>query len=217
MVDTLAGILTIVIVFSPFVILIVWAVRYQRKMFAKSWNNVQDLFVAQKIRLTSQIPQKTTVILNLSGEFNEGSIEVKNIFIGAGKSRKMLTKAIIQSKHQIPNFRITHENIFTKMGEGLGIKDVKTGNEIFDRSFRLEISESEKGMIFTELMIREFILREKDFRGAVDCRNNVIQVAYYGAPGYKIALRQFTALFEMAMKVATMKFKGLGHSPGATV
>jgi hypothetical protein len=215
--DIVIGIIVLLLIFSPFAAIIYFAITYQRKMFTKAWVNVQDLFTKYQIRLQTQIPQKTSVLLQLQGEGKEGKFHVFNVVIGSGKSRQIITKITVQLTKKLPDFEFYRENIFTKIGETFGIKDVKTGDAEFDKVYRIYINEMYKDKIFSNEMITYFLSMRKDLVGRINCKNNMIEVQYYGVPGFKNATRQFTALFDAAMKILSVKMPNAGHSPGATI
>ena len=186
-------------------------------MLSKSWTNIESYFTQQGIRLTSLIPQKTTVLLNISAQIKDIKITVENKYVGRGKNKTLITRTCIIPPHSIPQFKITRENIFTKIGETLGWKDTKTGDVEFDKRFRLTMNKAEIGRVFTNELMSEFLTKRKDLYGTIECNNDVIEIIQYGVPGYKIGFKQFTNLFELGMKIAGTKPKVMGHSPGSFI
>lgn len=213
--NALATVILVILLLSPFALIIFFAVRFQRRMLERSWNNIQDLFSEYRIRLTSVVPENKRVIPDIYGETVDYKVRVYSYYVGTGKSRTLITTAIFDlNKFQLPAFVLGRENIFTKVGEVLGIKDIKTGDEEFDKIFRLQShSENETIQFFNDQLLRLFNDEKKGFYGKIESKGNRITVNYYGMPGFKIGLKHFKVLFKMTLALISAGSKIKGSSP----
>lgn len=184
-------------------------------MLIRSWTNIQDIFLENRIRLTSVVPEKTTVIPDIHGETDEFKIRVYSYYVGTGKSRTLITATIFELKKiQIPSFTLGRENIFTRAGEVLGIKDIKTGDDDFDKTFRLKSnSESETLRLFNDQLISQFKIEKKGFYGKIESSGKQLVMNYYGMPGFKIGLKHYKLLFKMSLAILSAGTKNKGNAP----
>ncbi len=217
MMDTIAGILTMLIIFGPFVLIIIWAVRYQKRLYKKAWDNVEELFNAHKIKITSTIPVKKTVMLQLTGQLNNNHVNVYNIVVGSGKSRQVYTKTeITLSGNSLPEFTIYKENIFSKLGEMLGHHDIKTGDEEFDKTFRLKSWKAEEARtltVFNDLARIEFLAQKKYFVGNIEIKQGKLTITILGVPGTKMLFAYYKTLLELSLYLIEKRSKLAGHAP----
>ena len=213
--NALATVILVLLLLSPFALIIFFAVRYQRKMLERSWVNIQDIFAENRIRLTSVVPEKTRVIPDIHGETEEFKIRVYSYYVGTGKSRTLITSTLFELKKiNLPSFTLGRENIFTRAGEVLGIKDIKTGNEEFDKTFRLKSnSESETLRLFKDQLIGQFNSEKKGFYGKIESSGKQLVMNYYGMPGFKIGLKHYRLLFKVSLAILSACAKNKGNSP----
>lgn len=201
--QALTTILLVLFLLSPFALIIYFALRYQRRMLAQSWENILNIFEENKIRVTSKIPEKTTVIPDVYGDTSAYQVRVYSYYVGTGKSRSLITSAVFSLKQtHLPDFTLSRENIFTKAGESLGIKDIKTGDHEFDKTYRLHsANESAVLPFFNDQLISVLNENKKSFYGKYESKGNSFTLSYYGMPGFKIGYKYFQTLFQLALVI----------------
>lgn len=206
---TFSVIIGVLFILAPFALIIFLSVRYHKKMLVNTWQVVLEIFTSHHINIIGQLPENKAVLINLNGEFSGHQIHVFNEYVGTGKSRTLITRTEIKLKDKVlPDFKIYRENIFTKVGEVIGIRDVKTGDEEFDKMYRLRAVDEIKVIdLFDAFLRSELITRKKDFYGSVEVKENVLNVYLHGVPGVKISRRHYIALFETAMILVNKKVK----------
>jgi adenylate kinase len=95
-----------------------------------------------------------------------------------------------------------------------GRKDIKTGDEEFDKTFRLKSnSESETLRLFNDQLISEFKSEKKGFYGKIESSGKQLVMNYYGMPGFKIGLKHYRLLFKMSLAILSAGAKNKGNSP----
>lgn len=184
-------------------------------MIKRSWENVLTVFNDHKINPRTVIPEKKQYQVNISGELNRNTINVFTEFVGTGKNRYMITKIdMIMTEQTLPDFVLYKETMFSKIGEFLGSHDIKTGDEKFDKEYRLKSTKADDAIrLFDDATRTELIAFEKDFSGTITCKGNRIICAITGSAGNKTAFKHFKCLFGIAIKFLQKKGRVQGHAP----
>jgi hypothetical protein len=206
----------LLLILSPFVLLIWWAIRFQKRMFIRSYDNLLQIFSENAVTLRSSIPENKAVMLKLLGEKNGHNIHVYSEYVGSGKNRTLITKTELLGINSQVEFIVYRENLFTKIGEALGTKDVKTGDHEFDKLYRLKSSSPDVVTLFTDKIRNEFISKHKLFNGTATFKNNKLTLVTYASPGNKFGLKHFKNTFELGLLFIEKKVSSKGgHSPAS--
>lgn len=199
--DILAGIILVTIILSPFVLIIFWAVRYNRRMMQRAWKSIQELLHEHQVIITTQVPEDTTSLPDISGETGDFRIRVQNYYTGTGKSRTLVTRTSFELKSRsLPVFQLYRENVFTRIGEMIGMEDIKTGDEEFDKGFRLKADAQDPLMpLFSYTVTSAFVQARKHFFGNISCKGDRLEFFTYSSPGQKIGLLHFRTAFDLCI------------------
>jgi hypothetical protein len=208
-VSFLGGLIITIIILTPFILILIFAIKFQKRILIRSWERIVYLFDFYKINLKSAIPEKKSVLPDLTGTLNGKRIRVFCVYVGRGKSRTLVTRVVIDLNETIyPKFNLSRENIFTKIGEKIGMKDIKTGHEEFDKTFRLKSEfENETIKIFTQSLLQLFVDNKKQFYGQIESFGERIEMTLFGTPGIKISLKQFEVMFYLTLCIIDTKNK----------
>lgn len=195
--SSLAITVTLIGVFLPFVLILFFAVRAHKKVLARGLQNTIQIFREHHAEAVNENQGKNG-LLDLNFIRKNTSIHVYNKYIGTGKSRTLITVAEVVYAEASPlQFKIGKENIFTRIGEKVGIKDSKTGFDFFDQTFRLTTeNQSANNSIFDIGLCSFFHERAKDFYGWIEVKNGKMSMVYYGLPGFKVGEKKFRAMME---------------------
>jgi hypothetical protein len=203
--DNAIGIIITLLIFTPFVLILVWAFRYQKKVYAKGWELMIDRMSSNNANITSLLPQDRRVKLDMAGSWNGNNIDIVNEWIGQGRGRTMITRMIMTfPKKTLPDFVLSKENLLTRAGEKLGIKDIKTGDAEFDRVFRLtsEFDEQATLRFFDDQLIQKLKRDQKHFMGEMSSKNNTLSVVINSLPGYRTMQPFFKTTFDLLIFTA---------------
>ncbi|MCE3228634.1 MAG: hypothetical protein K0S32_3185 [Bacteroidetes bacterium] len=212
--DVIKLIFGLILIVAPFVLLIWWAVRFQKRMMTRAFDNLLQIFTENNVTLRSAVPQNKAVLLRLSGEKNGHNIHVYSEYVGSGKNRTLITKTELLGINSPAEFTLYRENLFTKIGEALGMKDVKTGDDEFDKLYRLKSSHPDAAKFFTDRIRNEFVAKHKLFNGTTTFKNNKLTLVTYASPGNKYGLKHYKNTFELGLLFIEKKVSSMGgHSP----
>jgi hypothetical protein len=203
--DNVIGIIITLLIFTPFVLILIWAFRYQKKVYSRGWDLAIGLMDSHGANITSLLPKDKRVKLNLSGNWKGNNIQIVNEMEGVGKSRRMITKMFLAtSKKTLPDFVLSKENFLTRAGEKLGIKDLKTGDAEFDKRFRLTSEFEEQAVLdyFDDSLIGKLKQNEKLFFGEMISKSGTISVVIHSLPGHKSIQPFFKNMFELLLFAA---------------
>jgi hypothetical protein len=203
--DNIIGIIITLLIFTPFVLILIWAFRYQKKVYARGWDLMIELMDSHEANITSLLPQDKRVKLDLAGNRNGNNIHIVNEIEGVGKSRRTITKMFLTtSKKTLPEFVLSKENFLTRAGEKLGIKDIKTGDAGFDKVFRLTSEFDEQAVLrfFDDTLIGKLKQNEKLFYGEIISKSGTVSVVIHTLPGHKSMRPFFKSMFELMIFIA---------------
>ena len=203
--DNVIGIIISLVIFTPFALILIWAFRYQKKVYARGWELMIDRMNSNKVSITSLLPQNRRVKLDMAGSWSGNNIDIVNELIGQGRGRTMITRMVVTfPKKILPDFVLSKENLLTRAGEKLGIKDIKTGDAEFDRVFRLtsEFDEPATLRFFDDQLIQKLKQDQKHFMGEMISRNNTLSVVINSLPGYKTMQPFFKTTFDLLIFAA---------------
>ncbi|MEO9532944.1 MAG: hypothetical protein ABJG68_15430 [Crocinitomicaceae bacterium] len=132
------------IAFLAFIVaLIVWVVKYTKKVNARKRQFFQDL--GNKHNLQHLETKRSLTRLNsLSGKIKDMDVQIYEHIVGSGKSQQILTTVQLTPSPFDFEFRIGKEHFFSKTGKLLGMKDIEMGDEEFDKIFLLKSKEEDK-------------------------------------------------------------------------
>ena len=132
------------IAFLAFIVaLIVWVIKYTKKVNARKRQFFQDL--GNKHNLQHLETKRSFTRLNsLSGKIKDMDVQVYEHIVGSGKSQQIFTTIQLTPSPFDFEFRIGKEHFFSKTGKLLGMKDIEMGDEEFDKIFLLKSKEEDK-------------------------------------------------------------------------
>lgn len=176
------------------------------------------LFELHKISVRGNVPQKLPNYIQLNGSFNQSAISVYTKVVGSGKNKYVLTitDITLPSSFTLPKFTVYKENFFTKIGELFGSKDIKTGDEQFDKLYRLKADdESQALQFFSNQLIDAFLNYRNEFGGNISASGTKLSFSVTGVPGQQTSLKHFTTGLELCLKILSTKTKSsnMPHSP----
>jgi hypothetical protein len=206
--DNVIGIIITLLIIAPFIFIMIWAFRYQKKIYARGWEMMIALMNSNGVNITSLLPPDRRVKMDLAGNWNGNNIRIVNEIVGAGKSRRVITKMVLTlTSKTVPDFVLSKENFLTRAGEKLGIKDIKTGDTAFDKVFRLTSEFEEQAVLgfFDDSLIQKLKQNEKLFMGEMVSKSGAISVMIHSLPGHKNMQPFFKTMFELMLFTAEKK------------
>jgi hypothetical protein len=171
-------IVILVLVFLGFIALIVllfrWVINQNKKKVL-----LYTAF-AQKHGLQLETKKYLTAKLNdMLGEIDGYTISITEKMVGHGKNQQVWTTLNIAPSPFDFEFKIGKEHLFSKLGKGLGFKDVEVGDEKFDKRFLLKSKEPDKLKMLVDYNIQsELKAIDKDLRASIYGKSNSVEYSF---------------------------------------
>lgn len=210
------GVLFFLLFIGPIVGLIWLALAYQKRLYKRAWTNLLNLFSLHNIAIRGNLPQNFPNYIQLNGALDKNTISIYTKVVGSGKNRYVVTNLdiITPESESLPKFMVYRENFFTKVGEFLGAKDVKTGHTLFDKTYRLKTdNEPLTQLIFDTELVESFIKHANFFGGSISGQGNKLSYAVTGVPGQKTTFNQFSVALELCLAIVKTRTNNVPHSP----
>lgn len=181
--DTVLGTMITLLFLSFFAGIIVFAVYMQRRTYRKCWAN----FVVLADHLGIPAPDVNDKKLVRSMPFLAGQSKGAPFMIrmevrGSGKSRTYYVHFEWGIRSLNGNtLTIYREHFFAKIGKALGMNDIQTGFESFDKKFILRSNnESFAQSVFTDKLCAQFEEGAADFGAGFYLKENKLSYAQQG-------------------------------------
>lgn len=197
--------LAIVGVFGFIIAVVVWAVKFTKRMNEKKQNLFKDF--ADRKGLSHSSEKRFLHTLNtIDGTLNNCHFQITEKIIGSGKNQQVMAEIKFFNSPINFDFKISREHLFTKVGKKFGVQDIEIGNDEFDSLFLLK-SESENEMkdLMTydiQIELREIV---KELRAAIVQKNGVLS---YSVPGGLINEKAFKSterVIDLMIKLMNVK------------
>lgn len=183
MANGISTFILVILIFSPFALIIWWAVWFSRKQRIKAWQ--QMLQIADALNIPFPSPDEKTMrsnIPSISGNSKGRGFSIYQVIKGSGKSRSYYTTfRWDMTLHEAQTINLYRENFFTRMGSIIGLKDVQTGFEGFDKKFILIASDPNFALkVFSNDICNMMEDAHGAFRATINLNNNRIEYSEQG-------------------------------------
>ena len=130
-------IVAVIAFLGGFIALIVWAVKYGKKVNKRRQALFEDFANRKGLTYTS-----TKMFMNninrAEGDLHGSQFIMYEKMVGSGKNRHLATFMEFNNSPLTFDFKIGKEHLFSKAGKMLGWKDIEMGDEAFDKRFLLK-------------------------------------------------------------------------------
>ncbi len=169
--------IALIIGFGIFALIIVWAVKYTKKINARKSTFFSDL--ALKHKLTHSSSKYVLTKLNtIQGTWNGMPFFIYEQMEGSGKSKTLVTRAIIENVPFDYDFRIGKEHLFSKAGKMLGMKDIEFGDAEFDKKFLINAKDEDRFRAFFNYKLQgELSNLKNDLASSIRVQDGVMSYA----------------------------------------
>ena len=160
-----------------------FAVSLQRKQRIKTWQNYLAIADVLNISVVGpDLKQMGSNIPTISGRSKGRNFSLYQVIKGSGKSRTTYTNFKWDLNLTAANtIMVYKENFFTRLGSIIGLKDVQTGFEGFDKKFILIASDPNFAQkIFTNEICNVFEDAHDSFRATINLNANKIEYSEQG-------------------------------------
>ena len=163
-----------------FIGIIVWAVKYSKKVNKRKAAYFQDF--AAKNNLTYSTSKYFLVLLNeVNGDLDGCQFQIYEKMVSSGKSKQVVTTIQFSNTPLHFDFKIGKEHLFSKTGKMLGLKDIEFRDEKFDKTFLMKSkSEDEFRALMNFENQAKLLAIEKDLKASIHCANGQLTYSYYG-------------------------------------
>jgi len=182
--------LAIVGVFGFIIAVVVWAIKFTKRMNERKQNLFKDF--ADRKGLSHSSEKRFLHTLNtIDGTLNNCHFQITEKIIGSGKNQQVMADVKFYNSPINFDFRISKEHLLTKVGKKFGLQDIEIGNDEFDNLFLLK-SESENQMrdlinYDIQIELRNIV---KEMSGSLIQKDEVFS---YSVPGGLINEKAFKA------------------------
>jgi hypothetical protein len=198
-------VLILVVGFGLFVLLIVWAIKYSKKINARKANFYRDL--AQKYELEHTQSKYMMAQLNsCQGAVGGFQLQIWEKMEGSGKNRTVVTRAKIEKTPLDFQFKIGKEHIFSKAGKMLGMKDIEFNDFEFDKKFLLKSKNEEAfRQMLNHKMLNELKTIKDNLSGSIRNDGTSMTYMYYGALAHEKQFSSFEKVVDFMLKLTEQK------------
>lgn len=174
------GVLLLIVSLGLFVGIIVWAVKYSKKINARKGIYFSEL--AQKHGLQHNSNKHMMAVLNdLQGTWNGYPFRIYEQMVGSGKNKSVVTYATFENVPFDYDFKIGKEHIFSKAGKMLGLKDIEFQDAEFDKKFLIKAKDEDKFRAFFNYKLQEELKMIKDdLKATIRVQNGTMTYSHYG-------------------------------------
>jgi hypothetical protein len=165
---------------GAFVALIVWAIKYGKKVNARKVVYYQEF--ANKHRLQHSTHKHFFNVLNsVNGTLHDCTFQFYEEVQGSGKHQQFYAHIKFYNTPFNFDFKIGKEHLFSKAGKLFGMKDVEMGDDAFDKRFLLKSkSENELRDLMTYDIQGELTRLDPDLKGSIHCKDGVLVYTIIG-------------------------------------
>ncbi|MBD3637990.1 MAG: hypothetical protein HUJ25_11600 [Crocinitomicaceae bacterium] len=185
------GIIAIVIGLGLLVAIIVWAVKYTKKINKRKERFYSEF--AQKHGLQHSSSKYMMAMLNVvQGTYKGSPFTVFEKMEGSGKNKSVVTRASFENVPFDYDFKIGKEHIFSKAGKLLGMKDIEFGDEEFDKKFLIKSKDEEKFRAFFNYKLQGALKELKsDLASSIRVSDGTMTYMHYGPLPNEKTFRSF--------------------------
>ena len=172
--------IALIIGFGIFALIIIWAVKYTKKINGRKSAFYSDF--ARKHNLNHSSSKYMLTALNVvEGVWNEMPFVIYEQMEGSGKSKTVVTRAIIENVPFDYDFKIGKEHLFSKASKMLGMKDIEFGDAEFDKKFLIKAKDEDKFRSFFNYKLQgELSNLQKDLAAAIRVDSGIMTYMHYG-------------------------------------
>lgn len=155
------AIIIVLIFIGAFIWFIIWLMRWQRN---KVWNHMGLIADFVNIELPGREEKKFMKPLPyLSGKYKNRTLSIHSEMRGSGKHRHYVTiLRLAANAHSDNTITIWREGFFSKIGKALGMQDIQTGFEEFDKKFILRSNNPDFAMkVMNQKVCDKFVEMQK--------------------------------------------------------
>lgn len=198
----MTGLLTLIGAIALFVLLIVWAVKYTKKINARKKAMYEQL--AQRLGLVhTETKYLMAKLNNLAGEYRGMKVAIWEKMEGSGKNRTVVTRILITAPGFDFDFKIGKEHFFTKIGKALGMKDIEFGDPEFDKKFLLKSDNEEKfRRLITPNIQHEIRNLGSDIRSSIRMQKGEFSYMNYGPLANEKQFKSFEKILDFMLMLA---------------
>jgi len=126
--------------------------------------------------------------------------------VGSGKNQTVVTTLTLSPTPFDFDFKIGKEHIFSKMGKGLGLKDVEVGDEKFDKRFLLKSKDPDKLKMLIDYNIQADLKAiDADLKSSIYGKGNTLTYALHQPMMKQKQIDSFEKVMEVMLKLVTKK------------
>lgn len=175
------GALISILALALFVGIIIWAVRYSKKINKRKGKFFQEFATKHGLEHTSN-KYMMNVLNSVSGTWNNYPFKVYEQIVGSGKNKTVMTYATIENLPFDYDFKIGKEHLFSKAGKLLGLNDIEFGDDEFDKKFLIKAKDENKFRAFFNYKLQDELKQIKgDLRSSIRMSGGKLTYANYGA------------------------------------
>ena len=174
-------IVAVIAFLGGFIALIVWAVKYGKKVNKRRQALFEDFANRKGLTYTS-----TKMFMNninrAEGDLHGSQFIMYEKMVGSGKNRHLATFMEFNNSPLTFDFKIGKEHLFSKAGKMLGWKDIEMGDEAFDKRFLLKSkSEDEFRALMTYDLQASLQALDKDLVASIRANKGSLTYSTYAA------------------------------------
>lgn len=148
---------------------------FQRKQMHATWDHF--ILLGQQFGITVVKPQIGffgSKLARLNGPIRSTQLEIYTERRGSGKHTYYYTIINLRLPvNPMVEFKLAKEGFFQKIGKALGMQDIPTGNDAFDKAFVLKSSQPDRVLQFFDLHTTNFLASQENvLRSAITLRGN---------------------------------------------
>lgn len=198
-------ILVLVLSLGLFVAIIVWAVRYTKKINRRK-DEMYKKF-AERYGLQHMTSKYMLVMLNqMKGQIDGMDVDIYEKMEGSGKNKQVVTRVKITNTPFDFDFKIGKEHLFSKAGKLMGFQDIEFNDEEFDKKFRLKSKQEDKFRSLMNVnMQNELKQLEKDLAATIHHDNHVMSYSNYGPLTKEDQFESFERVVKFMLKLTQQK------------
>lgn len=152
-------------------------------MISKAWDNI--IYIGDSLGIPVSKPEIGVFrreLPFLSGKYKNHVLTIRTEMRGSGKSRKAYSILELNVPGVNTSYGIYKEGLFSKIGKVLGMQDIQTGFDEFDRKFLLQSSDPDKAIRVFDMNLCGKITDTFDsMESGIYLKNSIIS---YSEPGY---------------------------------
>ncbi|OIQ31375.1 MAG: hypothetical protein BM555_05295 [Crocinitomix sp. MedPE-SWsnd] len=162
---------------------------------------------AEKHGFSIETSKYLTAKLNtMVGQKDGINITIDERMVGSGKNQHVVTTLTLTPTSFDFDFKIGKEHIFSKMGKGLGFKDVEIGDEKFDKRFLLKSKDPDKLKMLVDYNIQADLKAiDADLKASIYGNGNIMTYALSQPMMKQKQLDSFEKVMELMLKLVTKK------------